>query len=129
MSSLLPILREKSPQMSMCSICPVPGACCKGFVLSHIPDGKTEGEHESPAFWLRNWKDQAAAWLEERGYDFVPATIHTIWSRESEPSSWVSVRFDCPHLLGSGRCGIYETRPRVCRQFTPLEDDLCKFPR
>jgi Fe-S-cluster containining protein len=30
----------------------------------------------------------------------------------------------CSHLDGSLRCGIYETRPAVCRDYRP--DELCR---
>jgi Fe-S-cluster containining protein len=31
----------------------------------------------------------------------------------------------CPHLTPAGRCGIYETRPALCRAFEPGKDKLC----
>lgn len=31
---------------------------------------------------------------------------------------------NCNHLLSDGRCGIYETRPRICRDHT---NDFCEY--
>lgn len=30
----------------------------------------------------------------------------------------------CPHLLPNNRCGVYENRPRICRDYQP--DELCR---
>ena len=50
--------------------------------------------------------------------------------RKRSPSSqhkpaqeqWV---FSCDALQTDGRCGIYETRPKLCRDFKPGSDPLC----
>jgi len=36
----------------------------------------------------------------------------------------------CPHLADDNRCSIYETRPQVCRDYTPWElcDEIQKAP-
>jgi Fe-S-cluster containining protein len=34
----------------------------------------------------------------------------------------------CPHLTAAGRCGIYKTRPDVCREFE-AGGKLCKAAR
>jgi uncharacterized protein len=30
----------------------------------------------------------------------------------------------CPHLLADNRCGVYDRRPQICRDYTP--DALCE---
>ncbi len=116
---LLPVLREKGAPMTLCSICPTPGACCKGFVLSHIPTGKDESGRQPLLFWRSTWRKDAAAWLADRGLDFIPSKIAETYREEESGKPYVSVRFNCSHLTTGGRCGIYETRPNVCRQYLP----------
>jgi Fe-S-cluster containining protein len=30
----------------------------------------------------------------------------------------------CPHLQADNRCGVYENRPKICRDYQP--DELCR---
>ena len=42
-----------------------------------------------------------------------------------EDESWyLMVHTDCKHLQPDNRCGIYETRPRICREYTT---DNCEY--
>lgn len=42
-----------------------------------------------------------------------------------EEGSWyLLVHTPCKHLQADNRCGIYETRPRICREYTT---DNCEF--
>lgn len=37
---------------------------------------------------------------------------------EKDGSDWsMTVRTDCEHLLEDRRCGIYETRPNICKEY------------
>ena len=42
---------------------------------------------------------------------------------------YLMVHADCKHLLDDGRCGTYETRPDICREYTTdeceFDDDAC----
>ena len=47
-----------------------------------------------------------------------------------EDGTWyVMVHSDCRHLLDDNRCGIYDTRPRICRKYSTrdceYDDDAC----
>jgi Fe-S-cluster containining protein len=37
---------------------------------------------------------------------------------------YLLIRGHCEHLQGDGACGIYETRPQVCRDYS---NDWCEF--
>jgi Fe-S-cluster containining protein len=128
-SNLLPILREHGAPMSLCAICPVPGACCRGFTLSYLDKNEDESSRQAPTFWLDTWMQDAQAWVDERDLPFFPSRIDETLYAEDTGRAYVSVRFDCVCLRPDGRCGIYETRPKLCRQYVPLQDELCKFPR
>lgn len=41
-----------------------------------------------------------------------------------EGTWYLQVHADCQHLLPDNRCGIYETRPAVCRKYTT---DECEY--
>jgi Fe-S-cluster containining protein len=42
-----------------------------------------------------------------------------------EDGTWyLLVYSDCQHLLPDNRCGIYETRPQICREYTT---DNCEY--
>ena len=41
-----------------------------------------------------------------------------------EGTWYILVYSDCQHLLPDNRCGIYETRPQICREYTT---DDCEF--
>lgn len=100
---------------SLCGTCPRPGSCCKGFVLNRVfPEGADEQEVQT--------------FLDEQGFPFAPLRQEEE-SREGdgEGRRWV---FDCPELLPSGRCGIYDQRPEVCRIFEPGVDcDVGRDPK
>lgn len=126
MSSLLPVLQENHPMMSMCNWCPEPGHCCKKFQLS-APGNGEYGTNFS--FWKGDRdgtlaRRDAEAELERRGVPFVIHSVDEEW-RTERGHHFVRFYFCCPELLPSGRCGIYEERPDLCRSFIPGSDDLC----
>lgn len=43
---------------------------------------------------------------------------------KDEDGWYLLVNNTCGHLQADGRCGIYETRPQVCRDYT---NDYCEF--
>lgn len=115
MSELLPILH---PAMKLCQICPKPGRCCSGFILSN--------DQGSITVWAESWEANAADYPKAHGLPFRPARREgSYWT----PSfgEYTIVRFACEHLTSEGRCGIYDTRPEVCRRFVPGESTLCVF--
>lgn len=42
--------------------------------------------------------------------------------RQLEDGRWT---WECTQLQPNGRCGIYENRPQLCRDFAPGEGPLC----
>lgn len=115
MSTLLPILYSQPPQMSLCSICPEPGRCCKQVCLP-----------SAPPFWKSSWKEDARAWLTDNELPFAPHSIGTTHIADNG-DEYVVIWFGCHNLTAQGLCGIYETRPDTCRTFVPGSDALCVF--
>lgn len=130
MSDLLPVLLSDIPAMTNCSICPKPGSCCSGFTVN-FGDAYTA-----------DWEAEATKKLQEYGLPFVVSGVYI--SKEHFRSAWhpiitgtnlnrvtgesVHPLYSCTKLLPNGRCGIYETRPQLCRLFVPGSDGLCVFP-
>lgn len=122
MSDLLPILRDNVPVMSVCSFCPVPGACCKNFALTI-------------GFWEGMTNEQVRDNIRSRDGDVLPFDPigpdetddwHTDDVSGNRYKRW---RFSCPHLSVEGRCMIYSTRPKACHLYYPGSDALCvMFP-
>lgn len=91
---------------TMCDSCMSPGACCKRLFLT---GGRLGFRFEQPM--TREVAEHEAM---RQGLPFVPA--------DSENGIW---RWTCPALQDDGRCGIYESRPEVCRRYEPGRDPLC----
>ena len=108
------------PAQTTCSFCPRPGSCCRDFVLTKSgPDGP-----ENFSFWKDSWREDAAREMEFHNLPFVASRIQDEFVADTG-ATYVTVRFDCPELGGDGRCMTYETRPRICRDYVPLENSLC----
>jgi Fe-S-cluster containining protein len=102
--------------MSLCSICPEPGRCCKQFCLP-----------SAPPFWKSSWEEDAQAWLDKYELPYAPHSIGSTHTDEESGEEYVAVWFGCPHVTEKGLCGIYQTRPDTCRTFLPGSDSLCVF--
>ena len=103
--------------MSLCDRCYAPGNCCRQFALENA-DGK-------PSFWIADGLGAVYEWLEKYSLPFVPKEIHRV-GRDRRDLSWATWWFKCPKLLPDGRCGIYEARPQLCRDFEAGGDShLC----
>lgn len=51
--------------------------------------------------------------------------LHDAATVFSEGDTWyLLVHTPCKHLRGDNRCGIYETRPNICREYTT---DACEY--
>ncbi len=61
-----------------------------------------------------------------RDYDFIRwYLLHDRAAVFTEDDTWyILVHTRCRHLLSDNRCGIYETRPQVCREYTT---DSCEY--
>jgi Fe-S-cluster containining protein len=98
---------------SLCDACRAPGRCCTGFTLTPKPVGETPEEVDRWAaeqYWVSADRKSRGRGLPFRALYRLP---NGMW------------RFWCPNLLPSGRCGDYENRPSVCRDYEPGEDRLC----
>ena len=75
--------------------------CCKYFALE-IDRPSTPRDHDHIRWYLLH--EHVAVWVQE--------------------GSWfLEIRTPCRHLLPDNRCGIYETRPQICREHGWPEDD------
>lgn len=93
--------REDLPKdVNLCEHCTA--KCCRYFALP-LEKPTTREEFESLRWFLLH--EQATAFTED-GEWYV--CIHTV----------------CKHLQPDNRCGIYETRPPICREYTT---DNCEY--
>lgn len=66
-----------------------------------------------------------------RDFDFIRwYLLHDRASVFVDEDTWyLLVHTTCKHLQADNRCGIYETRPQICREYTTkdceFEDDWC----
>jgi len=96
---------DLKPGEVLCQYCTA--KCCRYFALPiDEPDGKSDYDD------LR--------WF----------MLHGRISAFVENETWyLMVHADCKHLMADNRCGIYETRPRICRNYSTTdceyEDDAC----
>jgi len=67
--------------------------------------------------------DEPTTW---RDFDYIRwYLLHARATVFIEEDSWyLMVHSDCKHLQDDHRCGIYETRPRICREYTT---DNCEY--
>ena len=69
--------------------------------------------------------------VERRDFDFIRwYLLHDRASVFVDDGTWyLLVHTTCKHLQSDYRCGIYETRPQICRDYTTaaceFEDDWC----
>ncbi len=106
----------ESNAMSACDTCSNPGHCCKDFVLHN---GKT-----GVAFPEGDWENRANAYIARHSLPFKALRIDNSQFHETLEGH-VGVRYMCPLLTPEGRCGDYENRPALCREYEPLSDRLC----
>lgn len=91
---------DLKPGEVLCSYCTA--KCCRYFALPiDTPD---------------NWDDfEHIRWY----------MLHGQVSIFVEDETWyLMVHADCKHILPDNRCGIYETRPHICREYTT---DNCEY--
>lgn len=95
-----PTREELKPGEFLCDYCTA--KCCKYFALP-IDTPETLKDFEYMRWFL----------LHDR------ATVFT------EDDTWyILVHTTCKHLLPDNRCGIYETRPLICREYST---DNCEY--
>lgn len=91
---LKPTREALKPGESLCNYCTA--KCCKYFALP------IDTPTESRDFDFIRWyllHEQASVFLDEG-----------VW--------YLLVHTPCRHLLSDNRCGIYQTRPNICREYS-----------
>lgn len=84
----------------LCEYCTA--KCCRYFCLPiDVPD--TLKEYDYVRWFLLH--GQSSVFVEDESWYLL---VHTV----------------CKHLQGDNRCGIYETRPEICREYTT---DNCEY--
>lgn len=108
--------------MSLCDKCFDPGRCCKH--LKFYSGGEV-------TFWLEEvmpideqLRNQMHPEDKGRPQPFAVKSIDSIYEN-AEGQKYAYMTFQCTRLLPDGRCGIYDQRPWLCRQFPEGEDQLC----
>ncbi|MDG5815998.1 YkgJ family cysteine cluster protein [Chitinispirillales bacterium ANBcel5] len=49
-----------------------------------------------------------------------------VWVSIDHSEDWlIEFRTPCQHILPDYKCGIYENRPTICREY-PAEDEICE---
>lgn len=104
--------------MSACDTCPKPGSCCNDFQL--------HGKTTTTVFPENDWEGRASIWLKRHELPFLPLRIdRDATFTDPVPDGHVAIRYMCPKLSPEGRCGDYENRPPLCRDYQPGQDRLC----
>lgn len=91
---------DLGPDENLCEYCTA--KCCRYFALS-IDTPRTATDFDYLRWYLLH--DRASLFVEGETWYLL---VHTV----------------CKHLQEDNRCGIYETRPHICREYTT---DGCEF--
>ena len=94
--------------MSACDFCFAPGRCCSGIKLN---SGSWPGAHVDTVLLMYVYL--AASWRNT-------GPLMPLYRKPN--GAWL---FWCPTLTREGRCGDYEHRPDLCRNYEPMSDGLC----
>jgi Fe-S-cluster containining protein len=99
-ANVKPTRDQLKPGEVLCEYCT--GKCCRYFALPI----ETPEEHKD--------------------YEYIRwYMLHGETTIFCEDDDWyLMVHNRCDHLLPDNRCGIYETRPRICREYTT---DDCEY--
>lgn len=119
-NSLLPVLQQDHPLMSLCSVCPKPGMCCRNFPLFNTKS------KEEVTFWEATWREDAKKFLLEMGLPFEPVAVRSTYETEDK-LKYITALYSCPKVTVDGRCSIYQDRPQLCRKYLPGNSDICCF--
>lgn len=101
MAKVIPIYPERITPENKCGFCP--GSKCCTYITQQIPAPRSKYDFEH-LLWQ----------ISHRGVQIY----------KDEDGWYLLVNNACLHLQPDGRCGIYETRPSVCRDHS---NDHCEF--
>ena len=100
-STLLRSWRQRMTPVRIEGACRMTGNCCRNLIL--VDDGK-------PVKTARQFRRLTR---KQRSFQmFQP-------NEEPSPDGWL--RFRCSNLRSDNQCGIYETRPDICRLYPQAE--------
>ncbi len=99
----------------LCDRCADPGACCRNFWLSCEPPGTTKLEALA---WIASSRPGPS----ELGLPFLPVERDS--STEDCPVLW-HWSWSCPIVMEDGRCGDYDHRPFLCREYAAGSSKIC----
>ena len=86
-----------------CHLCNA--SCCRYFALQlDTPEDKDDYDHIR--WYLMH--EGIAVWVDDGDW-------------------YLEVRTPCRHLQGDNTCGIYQTRPQICRDYGLPGDDPCEY--
>jgi Fe-S-cluster containining protein len=100
MSTAKPRRQDLPPDANLCEHCTA--KCCHYFALS-IETPRNAKDFDYIRWYLLH--DRATVFVEDEDWYLL---VHTT----------------CKHLQNDHRCGIYETRPQICRDYTT---DSCEY--
>lgn len=106
--------------MSLCDKCYAPGRCCTRIQITNVL-GEPAG-YES-LYGLKHVTQQIREEMPTSKFVAIKKIPGTDGFFEDIPVA--QYIFDCEALQPNGRCGIYETRPNVCRKYEAASDSLC----
>ena len=93
----------------LCEVCLDPGACCKKIFLSGRNPETGERMEQPMSF------EKAEHMAMGAGLPFYP-------SEQRPDGTW---NWTCTQILSNGRCGIYESRPQLCKDYAAGSSPLC----
>lgn len=101
MSSTIKIYPEKFTPETKCQFC-TSSKCCT-YITQHIPTPRSKAE-----------------------FDFLlwQVSHHHVEIYKDEEGWFLLINTPCSHIQTDGRCGIYATRPQICRDY---DNDYCEF--
>ncbi len=101
--------------MSLCNICPDPGHCCRGLVLTSDEKTDVTTANGTLLYPAEEGVWAVHAYMVKHDMPFQPVEIEKTYRIKGKLyNSWT---LNCPALGRDGRCGMYERRPENCRNF------------
>jgi Fe-S-cluster containining protein len=107
--------------MSLCDTCVQPGHCCRDIPIHTSAWGN---------FYPHQWPEKAAEQLERElpGHPFIPLRLEMYPLDVIDPTAegpYGFGRWSCKNLTPDGRCGDYDNRPNLCKNYEAGSDRLC----
>ena len=106
---------------SLCDRCFSPGACCKSMVLTRgVGEPVVSWDGDTPETELAKLIGPHPFEATDRTGTWVAPDDHEDAGRSYSAHAWT-----CTALAKDGRCGIYDSRPQLCRDYEAGSSPLC----